>query len=300
MVAAFISHNSEDKEFVRMIARDLDAHGIKCWVDEAEMKVGDSLIKKIEEGIDASNYFIIIISKNSVKSNWVNKELELATITEFEDESIKVLPVILNDIDSSNIIRNFLKKSFLRTKFYCLFNSNKNNYESEFKKLVKSMGGIFNKGVFNLTKPENNLGAALRKMEVNNFQILAKPFHRPYQYLGMSIQNAENQTGGKSNEVGNIIIDHKDAHMLLEAEGNMINYVEVDLKATQPHYQSKNFDPEMALGALSINPAELDKITSLTHCHSYSDHKRKLKVSVACSYDGAPLTISFGSKYYGL
>lgn len=45
----FLSHNHVDKPFVRKLAADLEAHGVKCWLDEAEMSIGDSLIKKLEK-----------------------------------------------------------------------------------------------------------------------------------------------------------------------------------------------------------------------------------------------------------
>lgn len=88
--------------------------------------------------------------------------------------------------------------------------------------------------------------------------------------------------------------------MLLEAEGNFISFVEVELKKTSPCSQSVSFDPEPILGALSINPSELEFVRKQTHVHVYYDHKRKLKVSVSCEYDGAPLSVSFSSKYYGM
>lgn len=46
MSSIFLSHNSKDKEFVRRLANRLESYGVKVWVDEAEIKVGESLIKK--------------------------------------------------------------------------------------------------------------------------------------------------------------------------------------------------------------------------------------------------------------
>ena len=43
----FLSHAHEDKAFVHHLARDLTSAGVKVWVDEAEMDVGDSLLDKI-------------------------------------------------------------------------------------------------------------------------------------------------------------------------------------------------------------------------------------------------------------
>jgi hypothetical protein len=118
--------------------------------------------------------------------------------------------------------------------------------------------------------------------------------------MGMSIQDAARATGGTPNSAGNIILDTDECHMCLEAEGNFIGYVDVELKRTAPHRQDQEFDSEVVLGALSINPSELELVQKKTHSHTYYDHKKKLKVSVSCLYDGAPLSVGFSSKYYGM
>jgi hypothetical protein len=114
----------------------------------------------------------------------------------------------------------------------------------------------------------------------------------------MSIAEAAKAVGGEPNKVGNIIIDSEQSHMLLEAEGNFINYVDVELKKTAPWSPSRPFDSEAILGVLSINPSELELVRKQTHFHTYYDHKRKLKIGVSCQYEGAPLSVGFSSKYY--
>jgi hypothetical protein len=114
----------------------------------------------------------------------------------------------------------------------------------------------------------------------------------------MSIGDAARAVGGEPNEVGNIIIDSEQSHMLLEAEGNFISYVDVELTKTAPWSLSRPFDSEAILGVFSINPSELELVRKRTHFHTYYDHKRKLKIGVSCQYEGAPLSIGFSSKYY--
>lgn len=104
---------------------------------------------------------------------------------------------------------------------------------------------------------------------------------------------------GEPNEVGNIIIDSEKAHLLLEADGNFISYVDIELKQTAPWSQSRPSDSESILGALSINPSELELARKQTHFHAYYDHRRKLKIGVSCQYEGAPLSVGFSTKYYG-
>lgn len=130
--------------------------------------------------------------------------------------------------------------------------------------------------------------------------VVSKPFYRPFQYIGMSIKEAEKAVGGKSNKAGNIIINSEHCCLLLEAEGNFINYVDIELKKTAPWSQSYSFDSEAILGILSINPSELELVRQQTHFHTYYDHKRKLKIGVSCQYEGAPLSVGFSSKYYGM
>ncbi|HYW19262.1 MAG TPA: DUF4365 domain-containing protein [Nodularia sp. (in: cyanobacteria)] len=141
------------------------------------------------------------------------------------------------------------------------------------------------------------VGAINRAVDYG-LNVLNAPFHRPFQYIGMSIAEAAKAVGGEKNEVGNVIIDSQQAHMLLEAEGNFINYVDVELKKTAPWSQSHPFDSEVILGVLSINPSELELVRKQTHFHTYYDHKRKLKIGISCQYEGAPLSVGFSSKYY--
>nr|WP_285860686.1 MULTISPECIES: toll/interleukin-1 receptor domain-containing protein [Paenibacillus] len=50
-----MSHSSKDKFFVRKLAEKLNEYGVKVWIDEAEIKVGDSSIEKISAGVKDSN-----------------------------------------------------------------------------------------------------------------------------------------------------------------------------------------------------------------------------------------------------
>lgn len=144
------------------------------------------------------------------------------------------------------------------------------------------------------------LSDAINKAINYGLSVLNKPFYRPFQYIGMSIKEAAQAVGGKPNEARNIIINTEQCHLLLEAEGNFISYADIELKKTAPWSQSRSFDSEAILGVLSINPSELELVRKQTHYHTYYDHRRKLKIGVSCQYEGAPLSVGFSSKYYGM
>ncbi len=73
----FISHASEDKQrFVVNFAKQLRDNGVDAWLDQWEMKPGDSLVDKIfEEGLKEASAVIIVLSTNSVRKPWVLEEL---------------------------------------------------------------------------------------------------------------------------------------------------------------------------------------------------------------------------------
>jgi len=289
-VSVFLSHNVADKYFVRRIARDLDNQGVRCWVDEAEIKVGDSLIEKIRQGIDQVDYVAVILSPNSVGSVWVQREVDVAMNQEIYTKKVKVLPVMLHHCELPG---------FLLGKFYADFTDDM-KYDDAFEKFIKSLGYVFNKNAHNSSHSITNLEHAVNLAVHSGLPLLSKPFHRPFQYIGMIVSDAVNAVNHIPNEGGNIIIETDDCHMLLETEGNFISYVDVQLKKTAPHFQNQEFDSEPILGALSINPTELELIRKTTHCHVYYDHRKRLKVSVMCLYDEAPLSVGFSAKYYGM
>jgi TIR domain len=66
----FISHASEDKDFVRPLAEVLQKSGLSVWYDEFALKVGDSLRRKIDEGLAKSRYGIVILSHAFFTKNW--------------------------------------------------------------------------------------------------------------------------------------------------------------------------------------------------------------------------------------
>ena len=97
MSSIFLSHNHADKAFARRVARDLKRAGIRVWFDEAELEIGDSLIERIRAGIDEMEYLGVLLSKNSVNSPWVQREVDIAMIQVIEGRRIKVLPFRLDD-----------------------------------------------------------------------------------------------------------------------------------------------------------------------------------------------------------
>lgn len=114
----FLSHNSEDNEFANRLAGDLARNGVRVWIDEAEIKVGDSLIQKIESGIEETDFVGVLLSRKSVESEWVKKELRVAMNEEIRGKRVKVLPLLLEDCNIPLFVREKLYADFRREEKY--------------------------------------------------------------------------------------------------------------------------------------------------------------------------------------
>ena len=88
----FISHASEDKDFVRPLAERLSSCGLRVWIDEVNLTVGDSLNRKIAVALGRSRFGIVVISHNFLKKEWPQRELDGLTAREHDGSKV-ILPV---------------------------------------------------------------------------------------------------------------------------------------------------------------------------------------------------------------
>ena len=130
MSTIFLSHNHNDKPFVRELAKYLRQYGIEVWVDEAEIKIGDSLIDKVGKAIKENAYVGVVISRHSVNSTWVERELQIALQREFREKRVVVLPILLDESELP---------IFLSDKLYANFSAPE-RYYTELGRLLDALG----------------------------------------------------------------------------------------------------------------------------------------------------------------
>ena len=131
MPSIFLSHSSKDKIFVHRLEKRLSKDGIRVWLDEADLKIGDSLAHRISEAIEQADFIGAIISLNSVTSSWVQKELSLAAAKEVTANKVVILPILIDYCDIPN---------FLRDKVYADFTDRK-QFNRVYSKLLDTLGG---------------------------------------------------------------------------------------------------------------------------------------------------------------
>jgi len=98
----FICHAGTDKEEVaRPLAKILESFGLRVWLDENELKLGDSLRKTIDHALSKSKYGIGILSKAFLDRDWPQREVN--AFASLETPEGKVILPVWHEIDQGNI-----------------------------------------------------------------------------------------------------------------------------------------------------------------------------------------------------
>lgn len=98
VASCFISYNHADKYLARALRDGLTLRGYRVWIDEGELRVGDSLVEAISDAIDRVDFLVALVSVHSVASSWCQKELSLAMTGEIGRRGINVLPCRIGDV----------------------------------------------------------------------------------------------------------------------------------------------------------------------------------------------------------
>lgn len=103
----FLSHASEDKDrFVLDFALKLRENGVDVWLDQWEIKLGDSLVEKIfEEGLKEALAVIIVLSNASVQKSWVLEELNVSVVNKIS-RGTRLIPVVIDDCEVPESLRS--------------------------------------------------------------------------------------------------------------------------------------------------------------------------------------------------
>ncbi len=124
----FLSYSHRDRPFVQRLVADLEALDLTVWTDVKELAVGDQVIPAIRRGIDSSRFFAVVLSRHSVASEWVKREVDVATTREVETGKTVVLPVLAESCELP---------WFLKGKLYADFT---HSYDTGFSKLFGAIG----------------------------------------------------------------------------------------------------------------------------------------------------------------
>ena len=130
-MSVFISYSTKDSDFVTKLSTELVRNRIKVWLDKWEMQPGDSLIDKIQVGLQDASFLLVVLSKNSADSPWCKKEQNAGIMRELNERKVVVIPIIMEDCEVPLL---------LQEKVYANF---KTNFDQGFSELLRPLSKLF-------------------------------------------------------------------------------------------------------------------------------------------------------------
>lgn len=114
--AVFISHRGEDIALAERLATQLKQFGFEVWLDKWDISIGDSIVGKINAGLENARYLILCYSEAGVLSPWMSREWMAALALQLNGYEVKVLPVrlsggeppaIMTDIKYADLVKDW-------------------------------------------------------------------------------------------------------------------------------------------------------------------------------------------------
>jgi small GTP-binding protein len=93
----FFVYSAEDKPIVRELAEQLRNDGLRIWLDEWEVKAGDSVALSASQGLIQSRTLVFAISENAYKSEWPALERQTTLFRDLTSSERRFIPLRLDD-----------------------------------------------------------------------------------------------------------------------------------------------------------------------------------------------------------
>ncbi|HKG15340.1 MAG TPA: toll/interleukin-1 receptor domain-containing protein [Pyrinomonadaceae bacterium] len=94
---SFISYSSKNQEFANRLYADLQNKGVRCWLASEDLKIGAKIRTGIDEAIRLHDKLLLVLSKHSVISDWVEQEVETALERERRERRLILFPIRLDE-----------------------------------------------------------------------------------------------------------------------------------------------------------------------------------------------------------
>ncbi len=124
----FVSHSGEDREFVDRFVVDLRRIGIDAWYSAFEIKAGDSIPEKMDEGLQACRFFVLVVSKSSAASPYVKMEIASAISRNAQGSVKKIICIKLDGTEPPALLQHLKWIDFVKL-----------GYESTLKEVTDSI-----------------------------------------------------------------------------------------------------------------------------------------------------------------
>jgi len=95
--SCFISYSTRDQDIAERLHADLLEKGVRCWFAPQDLKIGEKFRTRIDESIRLYDKLMVLLSENSIRSAWVEEEVEAALEREIKQRKLVLFPIRLDD-----------------------------------------------------------------------------------------------------------------------------------------------------------------------------------------------------------
>ncbi|MGH9832895.1 MAG: toll/interleukin-1 receptor domain-containing protein [Blastocatellia bacterium] len=95
----FISYAHQDLPFVDELVSHLKGHRLNVWFDQGMLRLGDSFSNSVQEALEHSKYFLLVISPSYLKSAWGNFEMGVALSRAISPANGNIIPLVVGDVN---------------------------------------------------------------------------------------------------------------------------------------------------------------------------------------------------------
>jgi len=91
-----ISYSTMDQDFAECLHADLQDRGVRCWFAPHDLPIRNKILDEIDAAIRLRDKLLLIVSKHSIKSTWVEDEIDQALEEEQKRDQVVLFPVCLD------------------------------------------------------------------------------------------------------------------------------------------------------------------------------------------------------------
>lgn len=134
MIKIFICYAGKDSAFVDKLASSFDSLGVNTFYAKWSIKVGESIVEKINEALGSQDHLIVVLSPNFVNSEWAKRELNSSLMRQLDKKEIMIKPVLKENCEIPPLLADIKYADFrndFNHGFMELIDSFKNDFEIE-------------------------------------------------------------------------------------------------------------------------------------------------------------------------
>jgi hypothetical protein len=102
----FISYSRKDQEFVNRLASDLNEKVTGVWFDQSDIQAGQRWRDQIEQGIRDCKVVILVLSPDSVASQYVKQEINLAL-----EKRKRIIPILYRPVNLTGSLKDLVDET---------------------------------------------------------------------------------------------------------------------------------------------------------------------------------------------